>query len=105
MIAPSETGNYTVIDDDGREVGHVELTDDQFRHYLAMAGTPEATDSVELQAFQAWMKKVNAYVEAACGAGTDDLTDQCYGDWFEAGMSPKAAAKRAIRCEMHGDCE
>ena len=47
--------------------------------------------------FRLWMAKVDLLVAATCGLSTSDLPDCCYSDWFEDGMSPRAAAKKAIK--------
>ncbi|MES2367034.1 MAG: hypothetical protein V4563_14255 [Pseudomonadota bacterium] len=47
--------------------------------------------------FEAWMQQVNSYIDSLCGMTTDDLPDVCYRDWFEDGLKPASAAKRAIR--------
>ena len=50
--------------------------------------------------FSQWLVEVNAYCVAACGLGIDDLPDCCYADWYELGITPKIAAKRAIKNSM-----
>lgn len=50
-------------------------------------------------AFDAWMAKVDAACLKACGLSIHDLSDCCFMDWFEDGVSPLSAAKRAIRAE------
>lgn len=49
--------------------------------------------------FDEWMEEVNEEVSKALGLGLDayDLTDQPYYDWWEDGVRPKTAAKRALR--------
>ena len=44
-----------------------------------------------------WMQAVNALVERKYGLSTDDLPDCCYADWFEDGMLPSTAARKAIK--------
>ena len=47
--------------------------------------------------FELWKQRVNIEVLLLCGLGADDLPDCCYADWFEDGVSAKAAAKRALK--------
>jgi hypothetical protein len=47
--------------------------------------------------FSAWMRAVDAAVTKKCGLSADDLPDACYCDWHAQGVSPSAAAARAIR--------
>jgi hypothetical protein len=49
------------------------------------------------QSFEDWMKKVDCHIEYAIGLSTSDLPDCCYRDWYDNGMSAKAAAAKAIR--------
>lgn len=46
--------------------------------------------------FEDWMAEVDAVVSNRCGLSADDLPDCCYRDWFEDGVSPRAAASMAI---------
>lgn len=43
------------------------------------------------------MAKVDAYVERLIGCSAYDLADYCYRDEYDAGESPLAVARRAIR--------
>ena len=43
--------------------------------------------------FEQWMEKVNS----ALPISSDDLPDVCYRDWYDEGMSPKAAAREAMK--------
>lgn len=52
--------------------------------------------------FQTWLKYVDDACQAYCGLGYEDLPDCCYADWYENGVSPQAAAKRAIRAAKNG---
>ena len=45
------------------------------------------------QTFEDWLKQVDANLPCH----HDDLPDVCYRDWYDAGVSPKSAAKRAIK--------
>jgi len=47
--------------------------------------------------FEQWLHSVNEHLTALCGMDYRDLPDCCYMDWYEAKMSPKAAAKKAIK--------
>jgi hypothetical protein len=47
--------------------------------------------------FVDWMMKVDRAVIAKAGLSYLDLPDQPYRDWYEAGLSAKSAAARAIR--------
>ncbi len=47
-----------------------------------------------------WFKKVDELVKARIGMSVNDLDDVCLKDWHEDGVSPKAAASRAIRYSM-----
>jgi hypothetical protein len=46
------------------------------------------------------MKSVDAACGKLAGLSIHDLADFCYRDWYEDGMSPVSAAKKAIRSEM-----
>ena len=48
--------------------------------------------------FDSWMCSVDRYIaRACCGLDSRDLPDCCYADWYEDGVKPQAAARRAIR--------
>lgn len=47
--------------------------------------------------FEEWMAQVNREVSNIIGLDADDLADQPYYDWYEDGVRPKTAAKRAIK--------
>jgi len=47
--------------------------------------------------FEQWFRKVNIAVEKLCGMSVEDLPDCPYMDWFEDGMTPTSAARKAIR--------
>lgn len=49
------------------------------------------------RSFAEWQREVNSILIVECGLGIDDLPDCCYADWYQDGVSPKSAAKRAIR--------
>lgn len=49
--------------------------------------------------FDQWMKEVALAVRAA-GLDVRDLPDCPYHDWYDDRVSPKAAAKRAIKNAM-----
>jgi hypothetical protein len=47
--------------------------------------------------FEEWRSVVDAAVQGKAGLSLDDLEDAPLYDWYEAGVSPKAAAGKAIR--------
>ncbi len=47
--------------------------------------------------FSFYRREVDSIVSAKCGLGLDDLPDVCLRDWYDAGVSAKSAASRAIR--------
>lgn len=47
--------------------------------------------------FEQWLNKVDAAVESRTGLSRDDLPDCPYRDWYDDGVSPSAAASRAIK--------
>lgn len=47
--------------------------------------------------FEQWKNEANKICEANYGMSLDDLEDCCYMDWYEDGVSPNAAVKRAIK--------
>lgn len=47
--------------------------------------------------FQVWMNDVDSRVKQSAGLSVHDLPDCCFADWFESGVKPQAAAKRAIK--------
>jgi hypothetical protein len=50
------------------------------------------------KSFEEWMKTVDAHLSNRAGGMTSaDLPDCCYGDWYEDGLSPSTAARKAIR--------
>ena len=49
--------------------------------------------------FKAWMRQVDRAIETRCGLTHQDLADQCFRDWFEAGISPVMAALHTLRDE------
>jgi hypothetical protein len=50
--------------------------------------------------FDQWVKKVDAILLATVGVGLSDLPDVAYADWYEDGVSPTTAAKRAKKNAM-----
>ena len=46
--------------------------------------------------FAEWMNAVEAILERRLGLSSADLSDCCYSDWYEDGMSPGEAATHAI---------
>jgi hypothetical protein len=49
------------------------------------------------QTFEQWMAKVNRAVEHLSSMSTDDMADCPYRDWYDDGMTPETAARKAIR--------
>ena len=47
--------------------------------------------------FDAWMEDVDSTCQRLCGCSVHDLEDCCFNDWFEDGLTPREAAKAAIR--------
>ncbi len=52
--------------------------------------------------FDTWRASVDYWVVAQTGMYADDLPDCPYRDWYDDGISPKTAAKRAIRNAKEG---
>ena len=48
-------------------------------------------------AYDEFMQDVDYFIERRIGATSADLPDCPYWDWFDDGVSPKSAARRAIR--------
>lgn len=55
--------------------------------------------------FEEWMKAVDAHCVAQLGLSVHDLPDCCFADWYEDGIGPKSAARKAIRMANGDDCE
>ena len=53
--------------------------------------------------FETWMARVDAILDAWCGASSADLPDVCYRDLYDAGVRPGSAAARAYREAGGGD--
>jgi hypothetical protein len=49
------------------------------------------------QAFDRWMHTIDEYLLMKVGVARDDLPDAPYRDWYDDGIGPITAAKRAIR--------
>ena len=47
--------------------------------------------------FDAWMQKVDDEINALSGMSRDDLADCCYREWYDDGVTPARAARRAIK--------
>ena len=54
------------------------------------------------QTFAGWLEQVDRFVWQAVGMSLSDLPDVPTRDWFEDGVAPKSAARRAIRSAMDG---
>ena len=64
------------------------------KHYWG-PGEPDPLAPTDLYA--AWMREVDREVSDLMGLGVDDLPDCLYRDWFNDGVSPHTAARRAVR--------
>ena len=49
------------------------------------------------ESFKLWLANVDACCARICGLSIHDLPDCCFMDWFEDGVTPTSAARRAIR--------
>lgn len=47
--------------------------------------------------FEVWMKRVDETLSRLYGITSEDLPDQCYQDWYDDGISPTAAVRRAAK--------
>ena len=47
--------------------------------------------------YETWMEAVDEAVWSKAGCSVYDLSDCCFADWFDRGVSPKCAAAKAIR--------
>lgn len=52
--------------------------------------------------FEDWMKSVNEWCHAFSGMDIHDLPDCPFADWFEAGVSARSAAKKALKNAKKG---
>lgn len=52
--------------------------------------------------FRIWMRSVDRALERKCGLCSRDLEDIAYRDLFDDGVTPSAAASRAIRNSKWG---
>lgn len=46
--------------------------------------------------FDEWMKDVNFWTLHIAGLDVNDLPDCCFRDWYDDGVKPQTAARRAI---------
>ena len=53
--------------------------------------------------FKVWREKVDAACQALYFVSIDDLADCCLADWFDDGISPKRAARKAMRYDQGFD--
>jgi len=51
----------------------------------------------KIKTFEEWMAFVDHYINLSCGMWSNDLPDCCYRDWYDDNVTPKTAAKRAIK--------
>jgi hypothetical protein len=47
--------------------------------------------------FEKWLELVDRYVKEETFLSYQDLPDCPYADWYQDGVTPKSAAKRAIK--------
>jgi hypothetical protein len=53
------------------------------------------------RSFELWMADVDNEISSRLdGMISADLPDVCYRDWYDANVSPKIAAKRALKYAM-----
>ena len=50
--------------------------------------------------FEQWKRIVDAYLTRLCGMTSDDIDDWNYYDAWEECMTPKEAAKQALKAAM-----
>jgi hypothetical protein len=50
--------------------------------------------------FEEWLKEVDAALRNECGMTHLDLPDIAYRDLYDDGVSPKSAAKKAVKNAM-----
>ena len=50
--------------------------------------------------FEQWLSAVDVYCRKLIGMNHDDLSDVCYSDMWQAGVSPLSAARKAIKQTM-----
>ncbi len=53
--------------------------------------------------FTEWMECVDSVVGKLCGLSVYDLPDCLFADWFDQGMKPTAAARRAINAARNNE--
>lgn len=51
------------------------------------------------QAFEDWMKEVDASIAGIAGLSSDDLPDRCYRDMFDDETTPADAAREVLEEE------
>jgi hypothetical protein len=52
---------------------------------------------------ESWMREVDAWTWDLIECSVHDLADQPFADWFATGMSPKEAARKAVRATKRGE--
>jgi hypothetical protein len=52
---------------------------------------------VSILDFETWMERVDEVVNRIAGCSYQDLPDCPYRDWYDDGMKPEVAARRAVR--------
>lgn len=64
---------------------------------LAQARLPDGTSAANEDHFRDWMGAVDRAVSARVGLSAADLPDCPYRDWFDDGVTPQTAARRAVK--------
>jgi hypothetical protein len=52
-----------------------------------------------MKTFAEWMRAVDAALAGLCGLTSACLADQCWRDWYDAGVTPEEAARDALEEE------
>lgn len=50
-----------------------------------------------MMTFEQWMEQVDFWCNRDHGLSVHDLPDCCFRDWYDGGVSPRTACKRAIK--------
>lgn len=66
------------------------------RKQISSTAVAAWTAAYEKGTFNAWMRQVDRVIDRIAGVSYEDLTDQPYREWYDAGTSPKRAAARAL---------
>lgn len=79
------------------------MTDSSWNDPAVRAAVASTARADWQRRFNAWMTAANLAVTARIGFSGDDLADQTWADWFDAGMTPDEAAQEALENEGMGD--